>query len=109
MNTKMQFEAMERALPYAAELMDSEALQNAKKQVQGEKDMGSGAVMTAILPVFLQEKREAVFGLLGALCGKTAEEIESQEWSETKKLMESPILDDLYGFFIFSARMTRHA
>ena len=108
MNTKMHFEAMEKALPYAAELMDSEELKAFKADMKEKDKLTSGEMMNKLLGIMLVKKRETVFGLLGAVCGKTAEEIAEQDWEETKKLMENPILNDVCDFFIFSARMVRN-
>lgn len=109
MNTRMQFDMMEKALPYAAELMDCQEIHDFKKAMREAEDAGNGDMMRGLLPIFLREKRETVFGLLGAISGKTAEEIAEQEWEETRKLLESPILSDLYDFFIFSVRTARNA
>ncbi|MGN1369636.1 MAG: hypothetical protein ACI4WX_12270 [Aristaeellaceae bacterium] len=109
MNTRMQFEAMEKAIPYAAELMDCQAVKDFKKDARANKDVTNSEMFAALMPVFLTEKREAVFGLLGAVSGKTAEEIAEQPWEETRKLMDSPIIADMYDFFIFSLRMAKNA
>ena len=107
MNTKMQFEAMEKALPYAAELLDSEELKAFKENLKQKEKSSGGDMMKELLGIMLVKKREAVFGLLGAISGKTAEEIAEQDWAETKKLMENPILNDVCDFFIFSVRMVK--
>lgn len=109
MNTKMHFAAMEKALPYAAELMDSEELKAFKAGLKKENEqMSGGEMMKNLLGIMLVKKRDTVFGLLGAVCGKTAKEIAEQDWEETKKLMENPILNDVCDFFIFSVRMVRN-
>lgn len=108
MNTKMQFEAMEKALPYAAELMDSKELKAFKESMRDGSEHSGGEMVKNLLQIMLVEKRETVFGLLGAVCGKTADEIAQQEWTETKKLMESTILNDVFDFFIFSVRMVKN-
>ena len=107
MNTKMRFEAMERALPYAAELMDSEELKRYKEGVKNNENETGGERMQELLQILLVTKRETVFGLFGAVCGKTAEEIAEQDWEETSKLMSDPIMTDLCHFFIYSVRMAR--
>lgn len=107
MNTKMQFEAMEKALPYAAELLDSEELKAFKGNLKEKNGATGGEMMKELLGIMLVKKRDAVFGLLGAISGKTAEEIAEQDWTETKKLMSNPILNDVCDFFIFSVRMVR--
>ena len=107
MNTKMQFEAMEKALPYAAELLDCEELKAFKQGIKEKGSMSGGNMMNDLLQIMLVKKRDAVFGLLGAISGKTSEEIAEQDWNETKKLMANPILNDVCDFFIFSVRMVR--
>ena len=109
MNTKMQFEAMEKALPYVAELMDCKELKEFKNRMKESDGVGNGEMMLGLMPVVLAKKPDAVFGMLGALDGKTAEEIAEQDWEETKKLMKSPAINDLFDFFIFSVRMARNA
>lgn len=109
MNTQMRFEAMQKALPFAAELLDCEALKEYKKKMRdADTKLTTGNMMQDLMHIFLIEKQDAVFGLLGAVCDKTAEEIAAQEWEETKKLMENPILNDVCDFFIFSVRMVRN-
>lgn len=113
MKTHMQFDIMEKALPYAAELMDSQEVKEYKKNMKANadslKDKGNGEIMQMLMPIFLRTKRDTVFGLLGAISGKEPEEIAEQEWEETRKLLDAPILSDLCDFFIFSVRMVRNA
>lgn len=108
MNTKMQFDMMAKALPYAAELMECQEIKDFKAALRG-KTLGNGEIMQQLLPIFLTSHRDTVAGLLGTLNGKSAEEVLEQDWEETKKMMESPALSDLYDFFTFSARMVRNA
>lgn len=115
MKTHMQFDAMEKALPFVAELMDSQEVKDYKKTMRAAvkddslKDKGNGEIMQMLMPIFLRTKRDAVFGLLGAISDKTAEEIAEQEWKETQKLLDAPILSDLCDFFIFAVRMVKNA
>lgn len=108
MNTKMKFESMANALPFIGEIADCETIKTFRKQIKDEKSLRITDLMSEIMPIFLTEKRDAVFGLLAAISGKTVQEIADQDWEETKKLMDSPILDDLFSFFIFSVRMARN-
>lgn len=108
MNTKMRFEVMERALPYAAELMDCEALKDFKEKMKSHADVTNGEMMSNLMHIFLATKKETVYGLLGAVSGKTAKEIKEQDWEETKKLFDDPILSDVCDFFIFSVRMVKN-
>ena len=59
MNTKMQFEAMEKALPYVAELMDCKELKEFKNRMKEADGVGNGEMMLGLMPVFLAKKPDA--------------------------------------------------
>lgn len=115
MNTRMQFDTMEKALPFVAELLDCQAVKDYKAKIKAAskdktiEEKGNGEIMQMLMPIFLREKRETVFGLLGAISDKTPDEIAEQDWTETQKLLNAPIISDLCDFFIFSVRMVRNA
>ena len=109
MNTKMKFESMANALPFIGEIAECETIKTFRQRVKDEKNLRATDLMSEIKPIFLTEKRDAFFGLLAALSGKPVQEIADQDWEETKKMMESPILNDLYDFFIFAVRMAKIA
>lgn len=109
MNTRMQFEMMEKALPYAAELMDCKEMKDFKEGLKDRAGVGNGELMKNLMPLFLSKKPDAVFGMLGALNGKTAEEIAEQDWEQTRLMLKTPIINDLFDFFTFSVRMARNS
>lgn len=109
MKTSMAFKSMADAVPYVAELLETQALKDFTANRKTAKDMNVGEMMKAILPTFLVTKPQVVYGLLGAMSGKTAEEIEEQDWTETRTMLKDPMLDDLFDFFIFAARTARNA
>ena len=109
MTTKMRFEMMKKALPFAAKLVDSPVIKEAKsKMLEKKKEGKTGDMMLALLPSFLEEEQQAVFGLIGALHNKTAEEIETQEWEDTAEMIKDmSVADDLLDFFLFSVHTVR--
>lgn len=109
MKTTMAFKAMAEAVPYVAELMEDEDLKAYSESRKDGHEPTLAEIMRKIMPVYLIKKPETVCGLLGALCGKTANEIENQEWEKTREIMNSPMLNDLFDFFIFAARTARNA
>lgn len=109
MKTTMAFKAMADAIPYVAELLETPELKEFTANRKLAKDMNVSEMMQAILPTFLVTKPNTVFGLLGAMSGKTAEEIAEQDWTETRTMLKDPMLDDLFDFFIFAARTARNA
>lgn len=111
MKTSVAFETMSRALPYVAELLNDEAVIDAKRimKTRAEGETMNSGLLTSLMPTFLTRNPRAVFGLLGAISGKTPEEIAEQDWKDTAKLLETPLLDDLMRFFIFAVRMANYA
>lgn len=109
MKTSMAFESMAKAVPYVAELLDDTDLKTFKEERKGAKDATVGDMMKDLLPIFLVKKPQTVYGLLGAMSGKTAEEIEEQDWTETRTMLKDTMLDDIFDFFIFAARTARNA
>lgn len=108
MDTKMKFETMEKIYPFALELIECESIQAFKQKVKENDGMASGRLLFSLIPIFLTEKKEAFLGMLSAVSGKTVEEVEKQDWEETKKLMESPIMSDVYDFLLFCVRMVKN-
>lgn len=109
MKTSVAFGNMAKALPYAAELLDCADVKAAKKLMMDEKNTSTGALLMQLMPVFLTEKPGAVYGLLGALDGKSPEEIAEQDWAKTVKLLSGAAFEDMLRFFIFALRMARNA
>lgn len=111
MKTSIAFEHMAHALPYVSELLNDEALVKARiaMKTRADGEPINGTLLAELLPTFLLKKPEAVYGLLGALNGKTADEIAQQDFDKTVKLLESPMLDELMRFFIFAVRMANYA
>lgn len=109
MKTSMAFKAMADAVPYVAELLETQELKDFVANRKTGKETNISEMMRVIMPTFLVNKPETVYGLLGAMSGKSAEEVEEQEWDETKAMLKDPMLDDLFDFFIFAARTARNA
>lgn len=111
MKTSVAFENMSRALPYVAELLNDEAVIDAKRimKTRADGEAMNSSLLTSLMPTFLTRNPHAVYGLLGAISGKTPQEVADQDWDDTVKLLESPILDDLMRFFIFAVRMANYA
>ncbi len=109
MKTTVAFETMAKAVPYIAELLDDEELKQVKAEWKETKELTVGDMMRKLMPMFLVKHPDAVFGLLGALNGKTADEVAAQEWSETRAMLKDTMLDDIDVFFGFAARIARNA
>lgn len=111
MKTALAFETMAKAVPYIAELLDDEELKQVKAEWKESKELTIGSMMKKLLPMILVKHPDAVFGLLGAFNGRTAEEIAQQEQSETMRMLKDAMtmLDDIDVFFGFAAHIARNA
>lgn len=112
MNTKMAFERMAKVLPYAVELLNDDEIVDFKKSLKNmdeDTPISMGDAINSLMPVFLTKKPETIFSMLGALSGKTADEVAEQEWKETQAAMKDAMLGDFFDFFTFALRMAAKA
>lgn len=107
MDTKMKFETMEKIYPFAIELIECDSIRSFKQQAKANGGVASGKLLLSLIPIFVTEKRGALFGILSAISGKTVAEVERQDWEETKKLLESTVMSDVYDFLLFCVRMVK--
>ena len=86
--------------PYIADIAaDTELKGIVNKQKKAKKSDELG-LFAALIPLFLKKYRPAVYKLLGAIYGKTAEEIAEQSLSETLSQIKDIANDkDLISFF----------
>lgn len=112
MNTKMAFDRMAKVLPYACELLNDDDVVNFKKAMKNmddENPMAMGEAINSLMPVFLVKKPDVLFAMLGALSGKTADDVAEQDWKETQATMKDAMLGDFFDFFTFALRMAAKA
>lgn len=104
MKTAIAFEQMANAVPHINALLECEemkAFADAKKT--GE--MPGREILTQMLPILFVKHPEETMALIGAMNGKTADEIAECDFDEVAKMMRDNSIENLYSFFIFSLRM----
>lgn len=110
MKTEFAFKAMAKALPYVTQLVEDDDIADFKELARKRKtDLSLSEAMTKLMPVFLVKKPDAVLGMLGAMCGKTIDEMRDLDWKETKKMLTGECVKDIFDFFIFALRMANNA
>lgn len=104
MKTDFAFDVMEKILPDVAELMNDDEVKLPKEE--GAK---VGDMMTKMLPVFITKHRTALYNIVGAISGKTSEDVAAQDWSETLKIFMDGFTEGMFVFFICCLRLARRA
>lgn len=107
MNTDQAFACMVRMAPYAAQLVD--ALAPEKKRVLEDSEASASDAINAFVPLLLSEHKEALYGLLGAMDGKTPEEIERQPYAQTMAIIKGDVTREFFDFFGFAVQLVLHA
>lgn len=104
MKTKEVFNGMEIAIPYISKLLESKEMKAfADEKAKGE--MNGRDMLAKMLPVLFVKHPRETMGIIGAMNGKSADEIAEMDFEETAKLMRDDSIDNMYSFFIFSLRM----
>lgn len=108
MSTDKALDVMCEITPYVTNIVTDEdligCLKNAidPRAVNSKAEMiaAGAAKLTEIAKIVLQKRKSDVYGILGALNGKTAEEIAEQNGVETMKQIRDIIKDkELLDFF----------
>lgn len=105
MNTGLGFDAMTKILPYLKEFLDDKELSKAYARASEDKDATLLDVAMVTFPRMVAEHRAAIYGIVGAVTGKTAEEIDQQPLEETMEVFTGATGKQITGFFIAFARM----
>lgn len=104
MKTSVAFEQMANATPYINALLECEEMKAfAESKKTGE--MPGREILAQMLPILFVKHPQETMALIGAMNGKTAEEIADCDFEEVSKMMRDNSIENLYSFFIFSLRM----
>lgn len=110
MATETGFDTMEKLLPDVADILSDDAVKEIKNGV--EKENGKivvSAVFAPVMRLFLGKHREAMYGLVATLCGKTPEDVKKQPLSETVATLRDGVSDEMLTFFASCLRMVMSA
>ena len=108
MKTELAFDVMSRILPDVAEIVNDPKLSQAKSAAQRDGKTFKQA-MTDMLPLFLQDHREAVLRIFAAVQGKSLDDVKAQPFKETTITTVASAMEDVMLFFGFCMRMAMHA
>lgn len=108
MKTELAFDVMSQILPDVAEIVNDPKLSKAKADAQRDGKTFKQA-MGEMLPLFLQDHREAVMRIFAAVQGKSLEDVKVQPFKETTIAAVAGVMEEVMLFFGFCLHMAMHA
>ena len=103
MPTDQGFDVMQRLTPYVNEIIGDEEVTKIAEEFREKKNALSS--MNRLFPLMLERHRDALYGMVAAVGGKTVEEVRSQPLGQTKEGFQEAMSDDVFDFFILFLRM----
>lgn len=97
MNTATAFEQMANAIPYIDKLVNSKEMK-AFVEEKSKGDVVGRDILMKMLPILYAKHPKETMGILGAMHGKTAEEVAEMDFTETAAMMDKDTLDSLFAF-----------
>ena len=107
MKTELAFDVMSQIIPDVAEIINDPKLQAAKETAKKQNKSFKQA-MPELLPLFLQDHREAMLHIFAAVQGKSVEDVKLQPFSETTIAATASVMEEIMLFFAFCLRMAMH-
>ena len=104
-NTGVGLDMMAAMLPHVEEIVSDPEFKEIKERVKADKSTTLADLMGKAFPLIAVKKRSALYGIVGAITGKTQEEIDDQPLSETLEVFMGATGSDLLGFFTYCARL----
>ena len=104
MNTATAFEQMANAIPYIDKLVNCKEMK-AFVEEKSKGDVVGRDILMKMLPILYAKHPKETMGILGAMHGKTAEEVAEMDFTETAAMMDKDTLDSLFAFFTFALRL----
>ena len=98
-------DAMLAMLPHIDAILNDPEYRRIKEKVKNDKSATLGELSSQVFPIIAAKNRPALYGVVGAVTGKTAQEIDAQPLEETMAVFESALGSDILGFFAYCARL----
>lgn len=99
------FDMMAKMLPHMRMIMDDKELATLNVRAKEKKEMTVLEMGIEAFPVLMVKHREEVYGIMSAVTGKTAEEIDKQPLEDTMREFGEATSNEVMSFFGLCARM----
>lgn len=103
MSTEQGFDVMQKLTPYVNEIVTDEEVAKIAAEFREKKNTVES--MNRLFPLMMQNHREALYGMVAAVSGKTVEQVRKQPLGKTKEGFQEAMSDDVFDFFILFLRM----
>ena len=104
-NTGVGLDMMMKILPHVEDIINDPEYKEIKAKIKTNKETTIGDLMGEAFPLIAVKKRAALYGIVGAITGKTPEEIDAQPLNETLDVFIGATGSDILGFFTYCARL----
>ena len=105
-NTGVGLDMMAAMLPHVEEIVRDPEYKAIKEKIKTDKETTLADLMGEAFPLIAVKKRSALYGIVGAITGKTPEEIDAQPLRETLEVFMGTMGSDVLSFFTYCARLT---
>lgn len=114
MTTEKTLDQMMELLPHVSTLLADPELQKLGCQMRPGKDgapaeIDSLAAMNRVFPLMLTAHRAELYGILGVLLDKTAEEVKQLPFEEVRGVLKADGMRAFFDFFPFLLQMAIRA
>lgn len=103
MKLNEMFDRMTVMLPHVANIIGDADVKELQTKLRAKE--GGGALIHGMYTFMLTKHRNDVLALIGAACGKTADEAAEMPYEDVKAVLESGFWDDFFDFFPLFLRM----
>lgn len=104
-NTGAGLDAMAAMLPHIEAILCDPEYRRIRDRMREDKSTTLGELSSQVFPVIAVKNRPALYGIVGAVTGKTPEEIDAQPLCQTLAVFEGALGSDILGFFGYCAHL----
>lgn len=94
-----------KILPHLDAIIHDADYDQLKERIKANKDLTMSDIMGEAYTVIAMKNRPALYGIVGAVTGKTEKEVAEQPLEETLSVFQGVMGSKVLDFFIFCARM----
>ena len=105
MQSGKALDALGKILPHMDAILTDPEYIRIKEKMQADKELTTKDIMGDAFMAIAMKNRKAVYGIVGAVTGKSEKEVEEQPFGETIAVLKDATGNEVLGFFTFFALM----
>jgi hypothetical protein len=105
MQSGKALDVLGKILPHMEAILSDPEYIRIKERMQADKELTTKDIIGDAFMAIAMKNRKAVYGIVGAVTGKTEKEVEEQPLIETIAVLKGATGNEVLGFFTFFALM----